>query len=592
MHSRTTLDRVSRWAGANERSLCVSPHLTRSHSQKKKTQTKMGRRRESGGAGNLSNEEKLRLCEFSQQNPTMNQKDLGAWAQRAFDLAKAPCQSTISNTLKKRQLLQAMKTTELVCKRRRVLKHPELDRALGNWVLYCLHKGLKVSGDLIKKQAATFATMLNSSDTNDMAFSNGWLSGFQDRHGIKNQRKAAALQAAVATVENGDDLSSAGAMAAPAGISPVLTECTLADLQVLANSYQPRDVYHMDEFGLFYDMPLDRNVFAQRQATNNNNNTHPARLTIAVAVNGDGSDKTEPLFVGKATRPTCFKGKLAHELGFVYESNQKGWMNGLVFQRWLQVFNGKMRDQNRQVVLLLDSAASHVTTGLVLTHVKVAFLAAKGSAKLQPLNGGIVKGFKRRYRHAHLENALGREEQGRRDIYTVNQLEAMEWSKQCWADIPAELIQNCWRHTRILGGDPLTAAEKRKYKQEDDIEEDILKHIQWLRIANPFSIDEMLNPPDENNVHSGVSAEDFIACAIEKEFESETENAETEAQRNGDGPASDLVPLTNEEKLEHLSYVIRIMNEHESLDATKQELRKVQRAIRDKIVEERRLARR
>uniref|UniRef100_K3WDT2 HTH CENPB-type domain-containing protein n=1 Tax=Globisporangium ultimum (strain ATCC 200006 / CBS 805.95 / DAOM BR144) TaxID=431595 RepID=K3WDT2_GLOUD len=157
----------------------------------------MARGRGAGAGGNLSNEEKLRLCAFAQENPTMNQKELAAWAQRAFDLAKAPCQSTISNTLKKRAALQAMRATELACKRRRVLKHPELDRALGNWVLYCMHKGLKVSGDLIKKQAATFAALLQSPDANDMAFSNGWLTGFQDRHGIRSQRKAVAAAAAL-----------------------------------------------------------------------------------------------------------------------------------------------------------------------------------------------------------------------------------------------------------------------------------------------------------------------------------------------------------------------------------------------------------
>ncbi|GAB9468277.1 Ars-binding protein [Globisporangium polare] len=581
----------------------------------------MVRRREEG-AGNLSNEEKLRLCTFAQENPTLSQKELSAWAQRAFDLPKAPCQATVSNILKKRPLLQSMKAAELVCKRRRVLKNPELDRALGNWVLYCLHKGLKVSGELIKKQAATFAALLlvynnqnggsntaNGSNANaaEMTFSNGWLAGFQDRHGIKNLRRAAPQQSAAAlhvhrshqlsgTSTPPDEVSPAtSALSAPAMVPG--TEFSLVELQMLVSAYDPRDVYHMDEFGLFYDMPIDQSVWTgqQQQLTTAAvpNNSH-ARLTIAVAVNADGSDPIEPFFVGKARRPRSFGDKLAPERGFQYDHNQKGWMNGLIFQRWMQAFNSRMRDENRSVVLLLDGASSHVTTGLELTHVRVAFLALKGTSKLQPLTNGVIKAFKRRYRRAHLVNALDREEQGKPHIFAVSQLEAMQWSKQCWAEIPPELVQLCWRQTRILGGEPLTQAEKRRGKVEDDIEDDIYKHLQWLRIANPMNLDDMLNPLGENDVHAGVAIEDFVACAIEKEFEDDVaaDDADVQGQQNQQQRVSDLVALTNEEKLAHLSFTIGILREHGALEATTQELRALQRALRDAIVEQRRLSRR
>lgn len=581
----------------------------------------MVRRREEG-AGNLSNEEKLRLCTFAQENPTLSQKELSAWAQRAFDLPKAPCQATVSNILKKRPLLQSMKAAELVCKRRRVLKNPELDRALGNWVLYCLHKGLKVSGELIKKQAAAFAALLlvhNNNNQNsasgvdganaassaaEMTFSNGWLAGFQDRHGIKNLRKAAPQQSAAALHLHQHQLPSSSSTlsddASPAAstLSPMVpaTELSLVELQMLVSAYDPRDVYHMDEFGLFYDMPIDHSVWIGQQPTSNTLANHHARLTIAVAVNADGSDAIEPFFVGKALRPRSFGDKLASERGFQYDHNQKGWMNGLIFQRWMQAFNSRMRDENRSVVLLLDGASSHVTTGLELTHVRVAFLALKGTSKLQPLTNGVIKAFKRRYRRAHLVSALDREEQGKPHIFAVTQLEAMQWSKQCWAEIPPELVQTCWRQTRILGGEPLTQTEKRRAKVEDEIEDDIYKHLQWLRIANPMNLDDMLNPPGENDVHAGVAIEDFVACAIEKEFEDDVSADETDLQgqqqQQNQQRVANLVALTNEEKLAHLSFTIGILKEHGALETTTQELRALQRALRDAIVEQRRLSRR
>lgn len=560
----------------------------------------------------LSNEEKLRVCAFSQENPTMSQKELSAWAQRTFGLDKAPCQATISNILKKRALLQSMNAAELMCKRRRVLKYPEIDRALGNWVLYCLHKGLRVSGELIKKQAAVFAELLHPPDTVDMSFSNGWLEGFQARYGIKKLKKAAPQQSTAALYQHqqaavGAPLGSGTPQLplappstddAPILATPFADFYSLAELQVLVATYHPADVYHMDEVGLFYDLPLEQHLWvAQRTG----GTAPPASLTIALAVNADASDLVEPFFVGKALRPACFKDKLASERGFQYDHNKKGVMSVLLFQRWLRAFDNRMRSECRNVVLIVDSAPSHVVVGLELTSVRVAFLSPKGSVKLQPLNGGITKAFKRRYRRAQLVNALDRQEQCRREIFVVTQLEAMQWSKQCWQEISPELVQTCWRATKIFGGELLTPAEKRRHKLEDEVEDDIYKHIQWLRIAEPMALDDMLSPEGENDVHAGVSVDDFVNCAIELEFEPSVDagvtdllDQQTQMQLPQQVPEDvpDAFPMTNEEKLEHLSYAIRILNEHGALESSKHELRMVQRSIRDLIVEQRRLNRR
>ncbi|TYZ59133.1 hypothetical protein PybrP1_000058 [[Pythium] brassicae (nom. inval.)] len=472
----------------------------------------MSRRRD--GVGNLSNEEKLRLCAFSQENPTMSQKDLCGWAQRTFALSKAPCQATISNILRKRALLQSMNAQDLVCKRRRVLKNPELDRALGNWVLYCLHKGLKVSGELIKKQAATFAELLHPRGDVDMAFSNGWLAGFQDRYGIKKLKRAAPQQSAAALQPQQPTTASAGPLLPPfsAGSPPLEPPAPLPAAPPSATNGGPSNGGPSNGAAA---------VPAPAPAA-----PAPARatLTVVVAVNGDGSDP--------------------------------------------------------------------------LTHVKVAFLAVKGTAKLQPLNSGVIKALKRRYRLAHFVNALDRSEQGQREIFAVTQLEAMRWVKQCWFAISRELVQHCWAKTRIFGGDALTPLEKRRMKLEDEVEDDIYKHIQWLCLANPLTMEEMLNPDGENEVHAGVSIKDFADCAIEHEFEAEapgpsapqpTATALTPPHVDA---AADLAVLTNEQKLSHLSFAIRILNDHGALESSKQELRAVQRSIRDAIVEQRRLSRR
>lgn len=526
----------------------------------------MGRRK--GAGSNLSNDEKLALCEYAAQHSSLSQKELCAWAQRTFDLARAPSQSTISGVLKKRDALHAMVTSELAVKRQRVLKHPELDRALANWALYTIQQSNQtVTGNAIKKKAARFAALLYPAEEGaettaaELNFSNGWLDSFRERHGIKGLKRSKEKE---------------------------LVERSLPDLQELTAMYNPRDIYNFDEFGLFYDMSPDRTLHEAE--------VKPRRLALAVCVNADGSDRIEPLFVGRVKQPRSFKGHSAHELGFRYESNQKGCTNELVFQKWLQKFDIQMRDEGRNVLLLLDTASSHVVTGLTFEHVNLAFLPPHGIAQLQPLNAGIIAAFKRRYRRMHLGKSLERQEQGgASNIYAADQRRAMEWSRACWADIPDETIQHCWQRTRILGGDMLSAAQRRKSEHEQGIEDDIGKHIQWLRVANPMTVDEVLSPEAEDNIHAGVEDEDFVACAIEKECESEPEREEesgdddTEQEHKEDEDVCETQPpLSNEEKLQHITQVLRFLEEHNCQNSTGRDLRKVQRTLRDAIFSEKR----
>ncbi|GAB9471313.1 hypothetical protein Gpo141_00008530 [Globisporangium polare] len=524
-------------------------------------------------SASLANDEKLALCAYAAQHESLSQRELCVWAQRAFDLPCAPSQSTVSNVLKKRDALQNMVSSELALKRQRVVKHPELDRALANWALYAIQQSSQpVTGNLIKKKAAKFAALLypNDSAGQSINFSNGWLVSFKERHGLNGLKKKAK--------------------------DKELVERSLPDLQELTAMYHPRDVFNFDEFGLFYDLPPDRS--AAEVAAAATTGAKRRRLAIAVCVNADGSEKIEPLFVGRVRQPKSFQGQSAQQLELRYESNQQACTNEMVFQKWLQQFNMQMRDEGRSVLLLLDTASSHVITGLTFDHVNVAFLPPHGADLLQPLNAGIVTAFKRRYRRLHLAHALERYEQGEKHIYAVDQLQAMTWSKQCWTEVSQETIIQSWQRTRLLGGDESMTAgiaaqqqlHRPKSREEQEIEDSIYKHIVWLSVANPMTMSELLNPQDENSVHAGVEDEDFVNCAIQRECESEQEfEGEQNEAANDDDDTEPQAKLTDEEKLEHVSQVLRFIDEHQCESATGKDLRKVQRALREKIAAQRRV---
>jgi DDE superfamily endonuclease len=55
-------------------------------------------------------------------------------------------------------------------------------------------------------------------------------------------------------------------------------------------------------------------------------------ITIGLACNADGSEKLEPIFIGRSKNPRCFEKKDPQSRGFYYHHNKKAWMIGELFK--------------------------------------------------------------------------------------------------------------------------------------------------------------------------------------------------------------------------------------------------------------------
>ncbi|CAG8791981.1 26413_t:CDS:2, partial [Racocetra persica] len=97
---------------------------------------------------------------------------------------------------------------------------------------------------------------------------------------------------------------------------------------------------------------------------------------------------------------------------------------------WIEDFDKEIRKSNRNVLLILDGASSHVTGAVTLTNVEVLKLLPYVTSKIQPIDAGIIASFKTHYRHMQLQCALDLDEARKCDIYKIDQLQAMRWVKQ------------------------------------------------------------------------------------------------------------------------------------------------------------------
>ncbi|XP_022893755.1 CENP-B homolog protein 2-like [Olea europaea var. sylvestris] len=242
------------------------------------------------------------ICEHKKENSTISQKDMQAWVQQKFDLTIS--QSTISNTLKRasKYLSNEMKNSDV--KRHKSAKYPDLEKVLYEWFFQMKDK-VNMSEEIIQGKA---------------------------RYGIKSYRRFGESGSVI--MEN--------------------IENALPGIRSKLDQFQLKDIYNMDETGLFYRWEADHSL-ATKQLEGCKKDKE--RITVVVCCNGDGSDKVPFWVIGKYANPTCFKNMNMNNLNCKYRSNKKAWMTGLLFQDFVGWFDKRMN--GRKVLLIVDNCPTH-----------------------------------------------------------------------------------------------------------------------------------------------------------------------------------------------------------------------------------------
>jgi hypothetical protein len=59
------------------------------------------------------------------------------------------------------------------------------------------------------------------------------------------------------------------------------------------------------------------------------------------------------LVIGKAAKLRCFKNLKINNLPVIWRNNKKAWMTAAAMVEWLNMFNAKMKKENRSAILSL-----------------------------------------------------------------------------------------------------------------------------------------------------------------------------------------------------------------------------------------------
>nr|XP_014351162.1 PREDICTED: tigger transposable element-derived protein 4-like [Latimeria chalumnae] len=115
--------------------------------------------------------------------------------------------------------------------------------------------------------------------------------------------------------------------------SNVLDDYITTKLLSLLIGCEPRDVFNIDETGLFYKLLPNRTLVLKREECHGGKHSKE-RIKLLVGSNMDGSEKLKLLVIGKAKQPS-FNGVKALPAG--YEGNTKAWMTSDIFKDWVIV---------------------------------------------------------------------------------------------------------------------------------------------------------------------------------------------------------------------------------------------------------------
>lgn len=161
-----------------------------------------------------------------------------------------------------------------------------------------------------------------------------------------------------------------------------------------------------------------------------------------------------------------------------------------------------MRKKRWENLLFADNAPSH-SKDIILSNVKVKFLPANTTSILQPLDQGIIRAFKARYRKHLLRSLLSQMEtvsNATELCKSITVLDAIRWIDRAWGETTETTIVKCFRDP----GFPVIDLGVPPIEEFDD--EDLLPLatlISSVCATDSCSVEDMLS------IESGVPTEDI-----------------------------------------------------------------------------------
>ena len=261
-------------------------------------------------------------------------------------------------------------------------EYADVNKSLYDWYILACSKNIFPMGPQLAEKARQIATCLGK---HDFKGSNGWLEKWKKRYNIKQLRISG---------ESGD-------------VQGPTVDSWRERLPEIVAGYARDDIWNIDETGLLWKALPDLG-FGVKGKECRGGRKSKQRFTVAFFVTASGK-KERPVVIWKAENPRCLKRFDKALLPVDYYSQKKAWMDGKILESILTKLNHRLSSSSRSIILLMDNAGCHPEDlKTKFRNIKVCFLPANTTSKLQPLDLGIIQNFKVHYRNLFLRYILAK----------------------------------------------------------------------------------------------------------------------------------------------------------------------------------------
>lgn len=398
---------------------------------------------------------------------------------------------------------------------------PTIEKALARWIrgIRSTPPYVPINDQIVQMKAQDFRSellnLLNQrlqSETKvqefkrkliEFKFSNGWCQKFKSRHGFKFN------------LEHGE----AG------DVDMKVVDQSRIDFQNLLKQYLLADIYNCDETALFYKLLPNQSLSVNSKQSGHKRSKE--RVTVLLCCNADGSDKRKLLVIGKAENPRPLSKLNKNNLPCVYTNQRKAWMNSTIFFEYLWELNAAMEKENRNIVLIIDGAGCHGSKQDYenehrLSNINLIFLPPNCTAKMQPLDQGIIRSFKAHYRRKIIRKYIHSYDSNL-GIPTINIYDAVHFSGSSWNNhVTSETIKNCWRKSGIL------PPEHKETLNKTAISDSNITNTDMVSVQQELLLFLSRNEFKDSDLEPVAQASAFIDCDLNEPTEEESFNLQEE----------------------------------------------------------------
>lgn len=393
---------------------------------------------------------------------------------------------------------------------------PLLEAEVVKFLILCRQLNIPITRDLIRLRAEMQRDSLLLSDTTpqelrtklqNFTVSEGWCTNFLKRNNLKS--KVLHGQAASVDIQN-----------AKAEMITVRNQLT---------RFPIHNIFNVDETALFYRLLPRRSYVFQDEDNGNLRGTRQMsckdRVTALLCASADGSIKIPLTIIGVSENPRAFK---KEKPPCFYFNSKKAWSNGFLFQKWIdEVFQPYVSEHTSgQVALLVDNASSHNNLA-VPEKIELIRLPPNVTSVHQPMDMGIIRSWKARYRrlmlrgiiqsielrlncpHAGKGNKSGTN--GLSNGYHANMLDVCTLSKKAWETVSSTSIARCWVRAHCL-----PCAVEARMVQDFGRAKTKFSACEQSEIVNLF---RRLHLSDRHGASDGTTFQQFEECVSVEDSE-------------------------------------------------------------------------